>query len=108
MDKLKPSHQQALECGAVTVLMRRYKMRHSNARKLLAEYGIDYGHSNTLERTAEAARKRNAIAMKLRRMKSRGVSDGEAALALGMTVSQILITRREYEIGHTDERKKRG
>ena len=105
---MKPSHQQVLECGAVTVLMRRYKMRHSNARKLLAEYGIDYGHSNTLERNAEAAKKRKAVAMKLRRMKSQGVSDSDAAAALGITVSQVIITRREYEIGHTDVRKKRG
>ena len=105
---MKPNHQQVLECGAVTVLMRRYKMRHSNARKLLAEYGIDYGHRNTLERTAEAARRRKAVAMKLRRMKSQGVSDEEAASVLGMTVSQVLITRREYEIGHTDKRKHYG
>lgn len=105
---MKPSHQQVLECGAVTVLMHRYKMRHSNARRLLAEYGIDYGHNNTLERNAEAAKKRKAVAMKLRRMKSQGVSDSDAAAALGITVSQVIITRREYEIGHTDERKKRG
>lgn len=105
---MKPSHQQVLECGAVKVLMRRYKMRHSNARKLLDGYGIDYGRSNTLERNAEAARKRKAIAMKLRRMKSRGVSDRKAAEELGVSVWQIQQARREYEIGHTDERKKRG
>ncbi len=105
---MTPTSQQLLECGAVTVVMQRYRMRHSRALELLRSHGIDFGHGNTMQRTAEAARKRKAVAMKLRRMKSQGISDADAARLLGMTISQIRITRREYEIGHTDERKKRG
>ena len=105
---MTPTRQQLLECGAVTVVMRRYRMRHSRALELLRSHGIDFGHGNTTQRNAEAARKRKAIALKLRRMKSQGISDADAARLLGMTISQIRITRREYEIGHTDKRKHYG
>lgn len=105
---MTPTREQLLECGSITVVMQRYRMRHSRALELLSSHGIDFGHSNTMQRNAEAARKRKAVALKLRRMKSQGVSDAEAARLLDMPISQIRITRREYEIGHTDERKKRG
>lgn len=91
---MTPTRQQLLECGAVTVVMRRYRMRHSRALELLRSHGIDFGHGNTTQRNGEAARKRKAIALKLRRMKSHGISDADAARLLGMTISQIRITRR--------------
>lgn len=101
-----PSREQLLACGSITEVMRSYGMKHSRAKRLLLSEGVDFGHNNTSERAAASAKVRKANAMKLRRLKSQGVSDRKAATLLGMSVGQVILTRKEYEIGHSDERKK--
>lgn len=102
----EPTREQLLACGSVTSVMRTYHMRHEKAKRLLTKHGIDYGHNNTSERNEEAAKKRKAMAMKIRRLKGKGLSDRKVAAELGMSVEQVRRTREEYEIGHSDERKK--
>ena len=101
MTRQRPSREQMLTCSSITEAMRKYRMGHGVAKRLMKVYGIDYGHQHTLEKALANEKHRHRLALTIRRMKSQGVSDRQMAEHLCVSVWQIQQARREYEIGHT-------
>ena len=101
MKRQRPTREQMLTCSSITEAMRKYRMGHGVAKRLMQVYGIDYGHPHTQERYLANEKQRYRLALTIRRLKAKGVSDRKAAEQLGVTPWQIQQARREYEIGHT-------
>ena len=101
MKRQRPTREQMLTCSSITEAMRKYRMGHGVAKRLMQIYGIDYGYQHTLERSLANEKQRHRLALTIRRMKAQGVSDRKLAEHLRVSVWQIQQARREYEIGHT-------
>lgn len=96
-----PSKEQMLQCSSIAEVMRRYFIGHRKAKRLMREYGIDYGQPQTQERYLANEKLRQKLAMTIRRLKSGGESDRSVAERLGISRWQVSVARREFEIGHT-------
>lgn len=98
----RPTREQMLTCTGVVEVMRKYRISHDTARRLMHVYGIDYGWPHTTQRVLENEQARYRLALTIRRLKSQGISDQNVAKQLGISLWNVQQARREYDIGRAD------
>lgn len=100
-NKRIPTKEQLQTCKSIKEVRERFYIGYRKTKRLMREYGIDFGIAWTLERQLENEKIRNRLAMTIRRLKAKGMSDQKVAEHLKISRWNVQQARRQFEIGHT-------